>query len=48
MTASGNSAIVSPCGVVLDTFDKEEGVSVAQIDLDEVEKVRSEFPVESL
>ena len=46
--ASGNSAIVSPYGVVLDTLDKEEGVIFAQIDLDEVEKIRSEFPVESL
>ena len=48
MRCFGNSAIVSPYGVVLDTLDKEEGVIFAQIDLDEVEKIRSEFPVESL
>ena len=46
--ASGNSAVVNPYGVVLSTIDKEEGVIFAQIDLDEVEKIRKEFPVESL
>lgn len=46
--ACGNSSIVSPYGVVVNTIDKEEGVVFAQIDLEEVEKIRKEFPVETL
>ena len=44
-TSYGNSIIVSPWGEVIVKMDEKEGYSIAELDLDYVEKVRRELPL---
>lgn len=44
-TSYGNSIIVSPWGDVVVQMDEKEGLSVAELNLDYVEKVRKELPL---
>lgn len=44
-TSYGNSIVVSPWGEVVVRMDEKEGFSVADLDLDYVEKVRGELPL---
>jgi predicted amidohydrolase len=41
----GNSIVVSPWGNVLMHMDEKEGMSVVELDIDYVDKVRSELPL---
>lgn len=44
-TSYGNSIIVSPWGEVIEIMDEKEGLSVTELDLGYVEKIRKELPL---
>lgn len=44
-TSYGNSIIVSPWGEVIERMDEKEGLSVTELDLGYVEKIRKELPL---
>lgn len=43
--AYGHSIVVSPWGQIIGQLDEKEGILMADIDLDYVEKIRREFPI---
>lgn len=45
--AHGHSMIVSPWGEVLAIAGKEEGISTAELNLDQVKEIRAQMPVQS-
>ena len=44
-TSYANSILVSPWGAVIDRLDDKEGILIGEIDLDKLDKIRSELPL---
>ena len=44
-TSWGHSIVTNPWGAVVDMLDEKEGVLIAELDLDEEERVREELPL---